>query len=78
VDNHGNWLFQKEKSVYTLFGSAGGLILCSVNGKYGFLDKKGNEVIITKFDNASLFESNGLAKSARKKLPPLMPIFMVI
>ena len=67
VDIHGNWLFQKEKSVYTLYGATQGLILCSVNGKYGFLDKKGNEVIITKFDNASLFESNGLAKVGQKK-----------
>ncbi|HSU29472.1 MAG TPA: WG repeat-containing protein [Chitinophagaceae bacterium] len=67
VDINGNWLFQKEKSVYILLGAANGLILCQVNNKYGYLDKKGNEAIITKYDYAADFQSNGLALVGQKR-----------
>ncbi len=62
IDLKGNWLFDKPKSVYTLNGSAEKMILCRVNSKYGYLDATGNEVIITKFDQADYFQQNGLAK----------------
>ena len=66
IDATGKWLFQKEKSVYTLSGCYEGMILCSVSGKYGYLDLKGNEVIITKYDNANSFDKVGLAKVGKK------------
>jgi hypothetical protein len=66
IDPAGKWLFEKAKNVYTLSGVAQGMILCSVSGKYGFLDMKGNEVIITKYDNAYSFETIGLAKVGKK------------
>lgn len=61
----GKPLFEKVKNVYTIYGIVEGMILCSVNSKYGYLDLKGNEAIITKFDNANNFESVGLAKVGR-------------
>jgi len=67
IDLSGKWLFEKASSVYTLNGSYFGMITCIVSSKYGFLDLKGNEVIITRYDNASSFESNGLARVGNKK-----------
>jgi len=66
LDLNGNVIFEKAKSVYTLYTPAQGMILCFVSGKYGFLDMKGNEAIITKYDNAYSFENIGLAKVAKK------------
>jgi len=66
IDANGKWLFQKEKSVYTLSGCYEGMIMCTVSGKYGYLDLKGNEVIITKYDNANVFDKSGLAKVGKK------------
>lgn len=66
VDLTGKWLFEKAKSVYTLYSSQQGMVMCAVSSKYGFLDLKGNEVIITKYDKAENFESNGLAKVGKK------------
>ena len=62
IDLKGNWLFEKSKSIYTLFECTEGLIRCKVNNKYGYLDKKGNEVIITRYDYANDFNEMGLAK----------------
>lgn len=67
IDLTGKWLFEKPASVYILYGSHYGMINCVVNSKYGFLDLKGNEVIITHYDYADQFESNGLAKAGNKK-----------
>jgi len=67
IDNKGNWIFEKTKSVYTLYTVANGMVQCTVNSKYGFLDLKGNEAIITKYDYAYPFEKNGLAKVGNKK-----------
>ncbi|HET9747017.1 MAG TPA: WG repeat-containing protein [Chitinophagaceae bacterium] len=61
----GTLLFEKAKNVYTILGCADGMIRCKVNDKYGFLDHKGNEVIITRYDDASDF-INGLAKVGKK------------
>src|SRR6185369_1592846 len=66
VDMNGKWLFQKNKGVYTIYGSGQGMVQVAVSGKYGFLDKSGNEVILTKFDNASNFEPIGLARVGQK------------
>ena len=62
MDLKGNWIFDKPKSVYTLYASAEKMVMCKVNSKYGFLDAKGKEIIITKFDQADDFKPNGLAK----------------
>ncbi|MBK5272328.1 MAG: WG repeat-containing protein, partial [Bacteroidia bacterium] len=67
IDLTGKWLFEKASSVYLLYGCHYGMISCVVSSKYGFLDLKGNEVIITRYDNAYNFESNGLAKVGNKK-----------
>jgi hypothetical protein len=64
IDLMGNWLFEKTKSVFTLYGSDGGLVRCKVNNKYGYLDLKGNEVVITKYDNAEDFNDLGIARVA--------------
>jgi hypothetical protein len=66
IDAKGNWLFEKVKSVYTLYGCYEGMIMCTVSGKYGYLDLKGNEVIVTKYDNANSFDKSGLAKVGKK------------
>ena len=66
IDLNGNSLFEKTKSVYTVYAPAQGMILCTVSSKYGFLDLKGNEVIVTKYDYALSFENNGLAKVGKK------------
>jgi hypothetical protein len=66
VDANGKWLFEKVKSVYTLNGCYEGMIMCSVSGKYGYLDLKGDEVIVTKYDYASSFNKLGLAKVGKK------------
>ena len=66
IDANGKWLFEKAKSVYTLYGCYENMIMCLVNSKYGFLDLKGNEVIITKYDNANSFDKSGLAKVGKK------------
>jgi len=55
IDPAGKWLFEKIKSVYTLYGCWNGLISCRVSGKYGYLDLKGEEVITTKYDYADPF-----------------------
>lgn len=62
TDSKGNLLFEKPKSVFNLYACFEGMILCGVNGKYGFLDMKGNEVIVTKYEYADNFLSNGLAR----------------
>lgn len=66
IDAKGKWLFEKVKSVYTLSGCYEGMIMCTVNGKHGYLDMKGDEVIITKYDNAFSFGKSGLAKVGKK------------
>lgn len=66
IDLKGNWIFDKSKSVYSLYGPHQGLIMCVVSNKYGYLDMKGNEVIMTKYDYASSFEQIGLARVGRK------------
>ncbi len=67
IDQTGKWLFEKVKSVFTLYGCYEGMISCKVNNKYGYLDLQGNEVIITRYDNAMNFESVGLAKVGKYK-----------
>lgn len=66
IDANGKWLFEKAKTVYGLNGCYEGMIMCTVNGKYGFLDLKGDEVIITKYDNGYSFDKIGLAKVGKK------------
>jgi hypothetical protein len=66
MDLTGKTLFEKVKNVYTIYGVSQGMILTTVSSKYGFLDLKGEEVIITKYDNAFGFETVGMAKVARK------------
>lgn len=67
IDLTGKWLFEKSKSVFTLFGVHYGMVSCRVSDKYGFLDLKGNEVIVTKYDYSGYFESTGLARVSKKK-----------
>ena len=67
IDMTGKWLFEKTKSVYTLYTSKYGMVMCKVSGKTGFLDLKGNEVIITRYDGAYDFNSEGLAMVYKKK-----------
>ena len=62
IDLKGNWLFEKSKSVYTLYDCYDNMIRCKVNNKYGYLDIKGNEVIITRYDQAEDFLLSGLAR----------------
>lgn len=64
IDLKGNWIFEKTKSVFTLYGCNAGLIRCKVNNKYGYLDLKGNESIITKYDIADDFNDEGIARVA--------------
>ncbi|MEI9946867.1 MAG: WG repeat-containing protein [Chitinophagaceae bacterium] len=66
LDLSGKTLFEKVKNVYTLNGPSQGMLVAIVNNKYGYLDLKGDEVIITKYDYAYNFESNGLGKVGRK------------
>jgi hypothetical protein len=66
IDPSGKWLFDKVKSVYTLYGCSQGMILCTVSSKYGFLDLQGNEAIMTKYEYSSAFENSGLAKVSKK------------
>ncbi|MES1216849.1 MAG: WG repeat-containing protein [Bacteroidota bacterium] len=66
IDTKGKTIFEKAKNVYTLYSPIQGMILCTVNSKYGFLDLAGNETIITKYDYGYGFESNGLAKMGKK------------
>lgn len=66
MDLKGTVLFEKPSSVFTLYGISQGLVKCAVNSKYGFLDLKGNEAIITKYDYASEFQSVGLAQVNKK------------
>lgn len=65
IDMKGNWLFEKSKTIYSLYGCANGLILCKVNNKFGYLDLKGNEVIVTKYDDADNFNEFGIAKAGK-------------
>ena len=67
IDIKGNWLFEKAKNVYTLYAPKYGMVQCRVSGKYGFLDLKGNEVIVTRYDGVYDFGSNGLAMVYKKK-----------
>jgi WG containing repeat len=67
IDLTGKWLFEKAKNIYTLYSSKYGMVQCKVSGKYGFLDMKGNEVIISRYDGAYDFISNGLAQVYKKK-----------
>jgi hypothetical protein len=64
-DASGTFLFEKAKNVYTILGCTEGMIRCKVNDKQGYLDLKGNEVIITRYDDANDFV-NGLAKVGKK------------
>ncbi|HLF45363.1 MAG TPA: WG repeat-containing protein, partial [Chitinophagaceae bacterium] len=66
TDLSGKWLFEKTKSVFSLYSCSEGMIQYIVNSKYGFLDLNGNEAIISKYDYASIFESIGLAKVGKK------------
>ncbi len=65
IDLKGNMIFDKPTTVFTLYASAQKMIRCKVNGKYGYLDAKGNEAIVTKFDQAEEFLPNGLARVAK-------------
>lgn len=69
IDLTGKWLFEKSKSVFTLYGCSQGMVLCTISDKYGYLDLQGNEVIITKYDYAYTFENNSLAKVGKKISP---------
>lgn len=64
-DATGKLLFEKAKNVYSITSCGDGMITCKVNDKYGYLDLKGNEVIITRYDDAMAF-ANGLAKVGKK------------
>lgn len=64
-DISGVLLFEKAKNVYTIIGCKEGMIKCKVNDKYGYLDLKGNEVIVTRYDDANDFV-NGLARVGKK------------
>lgn len=67
IDLTGKWLFEKAKTVFTLYASKYGMVMCKVSGKTGFLDLKGNEVIISRYDGAYDFNSDGLAMVYKKK-----------
>lgn len=67
IDYSGKWLFEKAKSVYTLLECGQGMITCLVNKKYGYLNLKGDEVIMTRYDMGYTFESSGLAKVGNLK-----------
>jgi len=64
-DITGKLLFEKAKNVYSITSCGDGMITCKVNDKYGYLDLKGNEAIITRYDEAAAF-ANGLAKVGKK------------
>ena len=64
-DVSGVLLFEKAKNVYTIISCREGMIKSKVNDKYGYLDLKGNEVIVTRYDDANDF-INGLAKVGKK------------
>jgi hypothetical protein len=66
IDITGKWLFEKTKSVYSLLGCKEGMIRCQVSLKYGYLNLKGEEVIVTKYDYATDFQSYGLAYVGKK------------
>jgi hypothetical protein len=67
IDLTGKWLFEKSKSVFTLYSSKYGMVMCKVSGKYGFLDLKGNEAIISRYEGAYDFNGYGLALVYKKK-----------
>ena len=67
VDLTGKWLFEKVKSIYTLYSCKFGMVQCKVSGKYGYLDLKGNEVVVTRYEGANDFNSYGLALVYKKK-----------
>ena len=64
-DASGKFLFEKAKGVYVIKGCYDGMIRCTVNDKYGYLDFRGDEAIITRYDDANDFV-NGLAKVGKK------------
>ena len=65
MNTSGKLLFEKAKKVYTINGCNDGMIRCKVNDKYGYLDLTGNEMIVTRYDDANDF-INGLAKVGKK------------
>ncbi len=65
MDQSGKLLFEKAKNVYAIKGCSEGMIRCTVNDKYGYLDLKGNEAIVTRYDDANDF-ANGLARVGKK------------
>ena len=67
IDLTGKWLFEKSKNVFTLYSCKLGMIQYKVNNKYGYLDLKGNEVIISKYESTTDFENTGLAKVSQYK-----------
>jgi len=67
LDLKGNWLFEKAKTVYTLYTPKFGMVQCKVSNKFGFLDLKGNEVIVTRYDGVYDFNNIGLAQVYKKK-----------
>jgi hypothetical protein len=67
IDLTGKWMFEKVKTVFTLYTPRYGMVLCKVSGKYGFLDLKGNEVIVTRYEGAYDFTSSGMAQVYKKK-----------
>jgi hypothetical protein len=67
IDMTGKWLFEKVKTVFTLYAPRYGMVRCTVSGKNGFLDLKGNEVIVTRFEGAYDFNSSGMAQVYKKK-----------
>jgi hypothetical protein len=46
TDINGKWLFEKAKSVYTLYGVYEDMIECVVSNKYGYLDTKGIQKVM--------------------------------
>lgn len=67
IDLTGKWIFEKSKSLFTLYTPKYGMVMCKVSNKYGFLDLKGNEVIITRYEGAYDFNEYGLAQVYKKK-----------
>lgn len=69
IDLKGNWIFKKPSTVFELTGIGGGMVKAKVNNKYGYLNLKGEEVIISKYDMAYDFDESGLAKVGNKESP---------
>jgi len=67
IDMTGKWLFEKVKSVFSLSAPRYGMVKCVVSSKSGFLDLKGNEVVISRYDGAYDFNNSGMAQVYKKK-----------